>query len=256
MLPRKVLKTGLTALAFVLLGAALLLLVLGGKARRGKTLCSGLQVELTDDFSFTSKADAEAFIKEGYGVYIGKRLDSLDLGKIEKALEAKGEILSAQAYCTPDGSLNLKISQRRPVLLLRLGGKAFYCDASGFLFPYKEGFKEPVPLLEGNAPLRLAKGLPKRESEAVWLRGVLELLRLLEESKTWKGFFPKLLAGSDGKLTLLPFEGPERFILGQPRSLERKLRRLELYYTSVKPSSPEACKTVDLSFEGQIVCRR
>jgi hypothetical protein len=62
----------------------------------------------------------------------------------------------------------------------------------------------------------------------------------------------------DGKrdLVLIPREGDEKFLFGQPEDIEDKFRKMEKYYTHIIPAKGEgAYKTVDLKYRGQIVCR-
>ncbi len=73
--------------------------------RVGQLTCAGVKVEFTDDFNFVTAKDVEGYLNKGYGSYIGQRLDSVDLRKVESVLDNKSAILKAEAYTTPDGYL-------------------------------------------------------------------------------------------------------------------------------------------------------
>ena len=83
-----------------------------------------------------------------------------------------------------------------------------------------------------------------------------ELVNFLENSSLWKEKFVQIRIDDKGDITLIPREGRERFIIGQPYEIEDKARKMEMYYTHIVPEKGEKkYRTVDLRFKGQIVCR-
>jgi cell division protein FtsQ len=57
-------------------------------------------------------------------------------------------------------------------------------------------------------------------------------------------------------LILIPGEGNERFLFGQPTDIEDKFSRMEKYYTHILPAKgKDFYEIVDLKYKGQIVCR-
>ena len=61
---------------------------------------------------------------------------------------------------------------------------------------------------------------------------------------------------SNGELILIPRSGKERFMFGQPSSLDEKFSKMEKYYTSIVPEKgSDRYKTVDVRFSNQIVCK-
>ena len=71
----------LLALAVLVLG----LLLLGAAQRQGRQLltCTGLQVEFADDYNFVTEDDVKGYLDSFYGPYIGQRIDSVNLARIE-----------------------------------------------------------------------------------------------------------------------------------------------------------------------------
>jgi cell division protein FtsQ len=59
-----------------------------------------------------------------------------------------------------------------------------------------------------------------------------------------------------GELTLVPREGNEIFLFGQPHSVPEKFAKMEKYYTTIIPEKgAKKYKTVDVRFDNQIVCK-
>ena len=102
---KKGLRITLAAAAACLI--VLVYLVIHGlnERRIGQLTCAGVRVEFADNLTFVTAKDVEGYLSKGYGNYLGQRLDSVDLAKVENVLEGKSAILKADAYTTPDGYL-------------------------------------------------------------------------------------------------------------------------------------------------------
>ncbi|MGN1232664.1 MAG: cell division protein FtsQ/DivIB [Candidatus Cryptobacteroides sp.] len=227
----------------------------------GRT-CSGTRVEFEAgaDKSFITEADVEGYIAKGYGSCSGKRLEDIDLQKIEEVLNARGPILRADAYVTKDGYLNVTISQRRPVVRLISGSGSWYADASGFIFPTQRNYTSRVPVVDGRIPLKLTagfKGMPESEAEKAWMDGVLELVDFLADNRGWADSISQIHVDSRGRLVLVPGKGREKFIIGRPEEFREKFGLIEDYYRYVRSRKDDGYySTVDVSYSGQIVCRK
>ena len=97
--------------------------------------------------------------------------------------------------------------------------------------------------------------LPETEKERQWVLSVLDLVRWLGARKEWNDLVGQISVRKDGNLVLVPREGAERFLFGTPTDIEAKFGRIRKYYESVAPTRETPYKTVDVRFDGQIVCR-
>ena len=239
--------------------AGLLMLAGCGSAQRSKVLCNALDVQIKDAWEFVTPEDIRGFLDRNYGVYIGVRLDSLDLAGIERMLENKSIVMKSEAWTTRDGILHIEISQREPIVRFQNGSYGFYADDRGFIFPLQSNYTSLVPVIDGNLPLKVEeefKGEPSGEREKDWIAGVLEMVRFMQRSRTWAENIVQIHADSRGDLVLVPREGQERFIFGYPSDIPAKFTRMEEYYRYIKPSKPEGFYTsVNVKYNGQVICR-
>lgn len=227
------------------------------KDKRRELACLGVRVEFADEYRFVTKEDVEAYLKKDYGPYIGKRLDSLNLEKVENILEKKSAVLKTDAYTTPDGYLNVRIWQRAPVVMFKKADIGFYSDDHGFLFPLQSNYVSKVQAIDGNIPLEYAKGYkgePKTDKEKQWLDGILKFVDYIASSPQWKDAFSRISVDADGDLIMFPAEGKERFIFGTPEDMEKKFNRIRSYYTAIVPSKGHY-GSVNVKYRRQIVCR-
>lgn len=246
--------------SLAVIAAGLVLLVAAKDRHRAGLTCGGLTVEYADDNRFVSADDVRAYIEKYYGSYIGQRLDSVDLCKIEKILDDQSAVLKSEAYVTPDGNLNIKLLQRAPVLRFQKGDDGFYVDERGYIFPLQEHYSADVPVVDGDIPVTYTAGYKGRaltQKEDSWIGGVLGMMSWISKSKTWKDSIVQMAVTSKGDLVLVPRVGRERFILGSPDNVADKFARIEKYYEYIRPSVEEGYySSVNVKFDGQIICRK
>lgn len=246
------------ASAVVLVSVTIWLLASGSYARsRHLVTCKGLETVILDSMErkFVSPADVEHFL-EDYGPWRGQRLEDVDLVKMEQILDSKGAILKSNAWTGDDGILHVEISQRAPVVRFQIGADGWYADDSGFLFPLQERFPVRVPVVDGAVPLTLTKGFkgfPQSSAELEWL------LRMTALATKMNGFWSirisQIHVMDDGELMMIPRQGDECFRFGSPTSVDDKFGKMKMYYECIAPSRETPYKSVDLRFDGQIVCR-
>lgn len=247
-------------LAAVTLLLAVGILVLAGRAHardRHLVTCYALETEILDSMErrFVSGKDIETFL-EDYGPWRGERLEDVDLARMEKLLDSKGAIRESNAWTGDDGVLHVEIYQRAPVIRFQSGNSGWYADASGFIFPLQERFPVRVPVVDGQLPISLTegfKGYPNSEGELQWL---LQMTALAAEmGQFWSERISQINVLPDGELVMIPRMGDERFRFGSPTGVKEKLEKMKLYYQCVAPTRETPYRSVDLRFEGQLVCR-
>lgn len=250
----------------IAIGAAIALCVVmqliwaGNRAERNMLTCAGLKVEVDGERGFVTAEDVKGYLDAGYGVYIGQRIDSVDLRKVEACLDDKSAVLKSEAWTTPDGYLHVRITQREPVVRLQTAAGGFYADDRGYLFPLQGDYTCLVPIIDGELPLHIEpgfKGEPTRADDKAWLADLTEMVRVMSASKAWSGNIAQITVEANGDLVMIPREGRERFIFGQPTDAEEKFSKMSQYCTDILPAvGKDYYSTVNVKFADQIVCRQ
>ena len=240
----------IAAVSIVVIFTGLLVVYHNAGARHREALtCTGVSICVTDSTlnSFISSADVKKYLDAEYGTYIGSRIDSVDLHAIEMILAGKTAVLNSEAFITKDGVLNIEIEQRKPAV--RFIGKTggFYADVNGETFPLQKTYASYVPVIDGCIP---------SEKDSLRIRKLVRFVNSLEGSPRWRNKFVQMSSDSTGNMTLIPSEGQEKFLFGQPEQIEEKLKRLEMYYGYIIPEKGEkAYRCVDLRYSDQIICK-
>ena len=234
---------------------------MAGRQLRSTYTCQGLEVTIKDSLenSFVSAADVKAYLDREYGIYNGIPLDSLDMIRIESIVDGRSAVKKSQAYVTRDGILHIDVTQRKPVVRFQKAGGGFYADKEGYIFPLQKSYASHVQIIDGNIPLAANsgyKGQIASPQEKEWFRNVMELVNYMEGQAQWRDKIVQIHVLGDGDLMLIPREGDEKFLFGQPCGIEDKFMKIKRYYTAVIPEKGSGkYKVVDLRFKGQIVCR-
>ena len=231
---------------------------LGAKSRHEVT-CNSIEAIIADSLQrkFISEADIRDWM-EDYGTYLGLRLDSVDLRRVEAVIDGKSAVRKSEAWLTDDGVLHISVTQREPVVRFQSASGGFYADAEGFLFPLQLRHTARVPVVDGDLPLKPGKdfkGEPETEQEKQWVLSMLDLVRWLGERKEWNDLVGQITVRKDGNLVLIPREGTERFVFGTPTDIDAKFSRIRNYYESIAPCRETPYKTVDVRYAGQIICK-
>lgn len=249
--------------AAVLAAVVALLAVLSAQSKRVRheTTCTGIMVEILDSarLGFVTPDDVKGILSREYGTFMGQRLDSVGLRKIETILDGRSAILKSQAYTTGDGILHVSITQREPIVKFQTSDGGYYADEAGYVFPLVQGYEANIPVVTGSIPMEIAhgyKGQPLSQKERTWLEGIINMMKYLQGDKKWNSAISKITVDEKGDLVLYPVKGKEKFIFGRPDEFKEKFRKLEDYYRYIVPSKEEGYyASVNVKYNGQIVCR-
>jgi cell division protein FtsQ len=242
----KTVKYLLFALSVALFAAVTMLVLVQAHGRRHLTTCNSVEISFRDTLAFVGEDDIRAILAKDIPAITGTRIDSIRLDLIEKKLNSQSMILESQAWAGDDGVLHISIRERMPVAKMVSHGNSFYIDAGGCVFPVQGACKMEVPVFEGELPLH----------DPAWFPSVLGLLDYMKRHRR-EGSISCFEVQRDGNLMMHPREGKEIIIFGKPEKAASKFARIDEYYRKIKPAKEEGYySTVNVKYEGQIVCRK
>ena len=82
-----------------------------GAENRREVTCNSVDAIIADSLAFISPDDIKDWMAD-YGTYLGLRLDSVDLKKVEAVIDGKSAVRKSQAWLTDDGVLHIRPSAR------------------------------------------------------------------------------------------------------------------------------------------------
>ena len=234
----------LTVLFFLVFFAGTGVLLHVSKAERHGISCKELQVRVPGPHQFITEDEVRTYIDNFYGIYVGQRLEDVNLKSIEKMLETKAPVRKAEVWITDDGVLHAEVFQRDPVLRFDYNGNGYYTDRDGNIFPLSGDYVADVPVISCD---------PKLGFDPLWLSQAIALVRKISGSSVWSGRIGGYSVDRNGDFVL---EGDGlRIIYGDFGESARKFAAMEKFYTSIAPMRYDY-HTVNVKYKGQIICRK
>jgi len=185
------------------------------------------------------------------GALLGQTIKDLALEDLERFLELDPFVADADLYTGFDGNLHVTILQNEPILRVHnRRGTDYYIGPGGDVLPLSKHDVSRVPVLTGQVANFEDAVADSTALEAFVLADALrsdDLLHGLIEQIELK----------EGAYTLIPKLGTAAIKVGDLDNLDNKLHRLRIFLRGALPEVGwEAYSHIDLSYAGQVVCRK
>lgn len=170
--------------------------------------------------------------------------DKVDLNTLETILDDHEMIEKAQIFSTADGFLNMRITQKTPIVRVITDVDSYYLDSKGDKISLSENFSARVPLVVG----------------AISEENCKSYLKLFNEIKN-DDFLSKNITAAkimpSGNVVLTNRSYDYKIVFGKPKNEERKLKNYKAFYhQAIKDTLIKNYKEVNLMFIQQVVCKK
>ncbi len=212
-----------------------------------------------DERGFVTEEDVKSILVSSGQQLLGAPISSINCYKLEELLRSKSYIKFVEVYTDINGTLNVSIAQREPVLRVCIGATGFYLDKDGYVFPPSSSYAEYVPVVTGAPQLPFTmgyKGPLPLDPASKQLVGLLDFALFLKKEPYWNAMIVQINVTSDGKVELIPRVGSQVVILGSLDGYEYKLHKLQVFYRKAMPTVGwNTYKIINLSYGNQVVCK-
>jgi cell division protein FtsQ len=188
-------------------------------------------------------------------------ISKVQIAEIERALGNNPYTESADSYTTIDGRLLVNVKEKQPIIrIYDKGGKGFYLDKKGDIFPVSSKYaprvliangyiKEEVTNPRGNIADSIYNGSIFRE--------LFILTQLINNNSLLKAQINQIYINSKGNFDLIPELGNHLIQFGSLDNANNKIKNLDAYYKKyLKTSIWDSYKTINLTYNNQIVCTK
>ena len=184
-----------------------------------------------------------------------KRLEELDVERIEQVLEQDPFIENAESFVDAAGNLNLKIFQRQPVLrIIDNNNLNYYLDKNGIKMPLSKYFSARVPIVTGAVPPYVSDFLLRKKYA---LKEVFNLVEILNADAFFAPMVQQIVVDAAGEFTIVPILGDQKIRIGTLEDIEEKLERLKTFYKEAMPFEGwKKYGSISVKYKGQIVCKK
>jgi cell division protein FtsQ len=246
---RKVLV--LSAWAVVLIGMTILLVAADNREQRHKCSDVLIGIRSTGEKFYIEESDILKQIETASGGPLRNRsVSSINLGRLEAALESSPWIRSAELYIDNRDALHVTVSEREPVArVFTQSGSSFYIDSAGVRMPLLDKLTARVPVVTGFTNARRLTG-----RDSILLKEVKSIAQYIYAHPFWNAQVGQIDITPGGKIELVPVIGNHIIRLGDAQKIGEKLDNLLVFYRQVMSRAGfDKYKVLDLQFEGQVV---
>jgi hypothetical protein len=217
-----------------------------------------IEAEIVNDhkpFQFSSQQIIIERLINRIGNPIGKPASEISLTQIEEHLNSFPEIKKSTIYISFDGTLHLKIQERKAIaLLINSEGRMCYLDTSLIMI---------APPAKGGAPVLVINGMihqkiiPGKKIHRKYASELKPLIHYFQKHSHWYQHFEQCYVDKFGQLLLFPNIGTHSVVLNNVENLHHKFENLRLFYKKgLQNLGWDTYKTIDISYKNQIVTRR
>ncbi len=227
----------------LMLGLVIFLYSFSSKRHEGRKL-KGAEIEFAENENFITLEKVNKLLIQNYGSVTGIEKVKLDLGNVEKRLDADPMIQKSEVYTTVDGKLKAKITQRRPIARVYEGSRSYYLDNEGKEMPLSDNYTARVPLVSGE--LHLADKAR-----------IYRLLKHINDDDFLKKNIIGVHVNETGGVVMQNRNYDYEIFLGAPVNIERKFSNYKAFLQdAVKDTLVGQYKTINLKFTQQVVCTK
>ena len=241
-------KTLFKLLLIAVLAGYLIYAFIHTTGKEDPTVCTGVQVTFTDTLhsGFITTDEVCRLLKTAQLDPVGLLMDSIDGQKIITTLETNSFIKSVECYKSPNGIVNLNVTQRLPILRVMPEGRdAYYIDEDGLKMKEQQY----------NANLVVASG---HIDTAYVRRHLVPMAKFLRTAPFWDDLITQIYVRPDRKLDVYTRVASDMVVhFGTSDSIARKVENLRAFYEKVVPKVGwSTYKSVNVEFYNQVVAER
>jgi cell division protein FtsQ len=244
---------------WVLFLAVVAVILFSAVRSRSRSMADDTRVEiipLAGDSYLIRESDVRQLLLRTFGNTLkGTELARLPIEEIEQVLEKNTFIANADVYVDGQKALNIKVTQREPVLrVMDTSGGNYYIDKNGTKMQTSEHFAAHVLVATGKLPTYTADFMDRKRNR---LRDAFMLTQRIQEDEFLKGFVQQIHLNNNEEFVLVPLIGDQLIVLGSIRRLEEKIKYLKEFYLKGMPYAGwRKYSRINLKYTDQVVCER
>ncbi|HEY6505212.1 MAG TPA: hypothetical protein VIZ28_14645 [Chitinophagaceae bacterium] len=249
---KKMIRKILFVAMWMVIGGGMLTLLIAAIGRQKRDQCKDYTISIkgTQRNLFVDQKDVLKVLKEtAKGDIKGQKKSTLKLQQMEQVLEKSIWIKDAELYFDNKEVLHVSVTEREPVArIFTITGKSYYIDDEKKKMPLSDKLSAKVPVFTGFPE----KVLGKRDSAL--LHNVKAAAIFILNDPFWMAQVAQIDITAERNFEMIPVVGNHTVILGDGENMERKFRRLFIFYKNVLSKTGfDKYKAINVQYAGQVV---
>ncbi|MES2874369.1 MAG: cell division protein FtsQ [Bacteroidota bacterium] len=215
--------------------------------------CTDMKVMLPGNNNFIERDEVDRILLENSGTLVGRKLNEINIHKLENVLKANPFIEYAKVFADMNGVIHVDIRQRKPLIrIINMANVNFYIDEKGFKIPMSDNYTARVLVANGLINEDFTGKVDTLSSQLA--RDLFRAAQFIKRDTLWNDQVEQLFVNVKGDIEIVPRVGDHKIILGSADSLETKFRNLLVFYKKAIPKVGwDTYKTINLKYANQII---
>jgi cell division protein FtsQ len=198
---------------------------------------------------------------------LGQAMGDIDVHHLEKIINRHPAVENAHVYKTIEGSVNIEIKQRSPLVrIFSMSGESYYIDKLGCFMPLSDKYTARVPVVSGyvfekyasNADITIFDIIANDSiASKTSIDDAFLLATYISNDEFWNAQIDQIYVNIDRDIELIPRVGNHSIVFGTAESMEEKFDKLMLFYKKAMPNVGwNEYKHINLKYKDQIICSK
>ena len=221
--------------------------------KKDEVVCRDVKVYIPGNQYFIDREEVNNILQINSHPLIGWRLANINIHALENKLKANPFIEFAKVYADMDGTINVEISQRQPILrVMNRFEQDFYVDQHGLKIPLSANFTARVLAANGYIDELFANHVDTLHTALA--AALFKTADYIRKDSLWDAQIAQIYVNKDHEIELIPRVGNNRILLGDADSLDSKFRNLLVFYKKALPTVGwDAYKMINIKYANQVI---
>lgn len=223
------------------------------EVKKSTMVCKAVQVIIPGSQYFIDKQEVDNILGLNSNSLIGRRLENIDIQRLEQKLRKNPFVESASVYADMDGVLVVEISQRQPMMrIININDRNFYVDQHGLKIPVSLNFTAKVLVANGYIDEPFANRVDTLSTKLA--KDLFKTADYIRKDSLWTAQIAQIYVDEQHEIELIPRVGSQRILLGTADSLDTKFKNLAAFYKQAIPQVGWlAYKAISIKYPNQVI---
>jgi len=259
------LKKAFNILIWIILIAGIISAVVYFRLIQNESVCKNVLIKIEknkNDGQYVTEDEISSLFNNSKDSIIGKKLNEIDLEKIEDKIKINPYVAEAEIFSSFGGNLKIKIIQRQALIrIINSKGQNFYIATDGEIIPVKTGVSSRVIVANGDIKKKYSNPFQifysgNNKDETVLLK-LYKLAKYIKSDKFLNATIEQIYVNNPCEFELIPKTGKHFIEFGDTNNMKKKFDNLIVFYKDgLKRVGWDKYKKVNLKYLNQVVCSK
>jgi len=253
MFKKSIWKPLLIGLGWTISLAGLVVLMSFIEVKKAEVVCKDVKVFIPGNQYFIDRQEVDNILQMSSHTLVGRRMENIDIHSLERKLKGNPFVAFAKVYMDMDGTLQVEVSQRQPILrIMNRFDQDFYVDENGLKLPLSQNFTARVLAANGYIDELFANKVDSLHT--VLAKDILKTADFIRKDSLWDAQIAQIYVNQEHELELVPRVGTQKILLGNADSLSLKFSNLRAFYKKAVPMVGwDAYRLINVKYANQVV---